>query len=140
MHVAALEKASTCRSKSAQGEWVEKVYDYVIACDSLKGKISQMKVVEDFESRPHKAMSFVVEREKEMQEWNEQKLPKVLPGHSGGRLPGRSSKVKGREEGEVDEDTGERRIRSQIAQKVVVGIKENASVYKRCQGGRTKTS
>ena len=27
-----------------------------------------MKVVEDFESRPHKA-------EKEIQEWNEQKLP-----------------------------------------------------------------
>ena len=55
-------------------------------------------------------------------------------------MSGRSTKVKGREEGEVDEDTGERRIRSQIAQKVVVGIKENASVHKRCQGGRTKTS
>ena len=43
-----------------------------------------MKVVEDFESRPHKAVSFVVERGKEIQEWNEQKLPKVLPGFSGG--------------------------------------------------------
>ena len=30
-----------------------------------KGKTSQMKVVEDFESRPHKAVSFVVERGKE---------------------------------------------------------------------------
>ena len=50
-----------------------------------------MKVVEDFESRPHTAVSFVVEREKEIQEWNEQKLPKVLPGYSGGRLPGRST-------------------------------------------------
>ena len=50
-----------------------------------KGKISQMKVVEDSESRPHKAVSFVVERGKEMQEWNEQKLSKVLPVHSGGR-------------------------------------------------------
>ena len=59
-----------------------------------------MEVVEDFESRPHKAVSFVVEREKEIQEWNEQKLPKVLPGYSGGRLPERSTKVKGREEGE----------------------------------------
>ena len=39
-----------------------------------------MKVVEDFESRPHKAVSFVVEREKEIQEWHEQKLPTVLPG------------------------------------------------------------
>ena len=43
-----------------------------------------MKVVEDFESRPHKAVIFVVERGKERQEWNEQKLPKVPPGYSGG--------------------------------------------------------
>ena len=38
MHVVAPEKASTCRSKSAKGEWVEKVFDYVIACDSLRTK------------------------------------------------------------------------------------------------------
>ena len=50
-----------------------------------------MEVVEDFESRPHKADSFVVERGKEIQKWNEQKLPKVPPGNSGGRLPGRST-------------------------------------------------
>ena len=49
MHVLATEKAST----STKGEWIEKVYDYVIACNSLKGKISQMEVVEDFASRPH---------------------------------------------------------------------------------------
>ena len=67
------EKASTCRSTSAKGEWIEKVYDYVVACNSRKRKISQMKVVENFESRPHKAVSFLVEREKETQEWNEQK-------------------------------------------------------------------
>ena len=70
------------------------MYDYVIACNSLEGNILQMDVVEGFESRPHKAVSFVVEREKEMQEWNEQKLPKGLPGSSGGRLPGRSIKEK----------------------------------------------
>ena len=39
-----------------------------------------MKVVEDFESRPRKAVSFVVQRDKEVQEWNEQNLPKVLLG------------------------------------------------------------
>ena len=33
---------------------------------------SQMKVVEDFESRPHKAVSSVVGREEEIQEWKEQ--------------------------------------------------------------------
>ena len=35
---------------------------------SLRGKISQMEVVEDFESRPHNAVSFVVRREKEIKE------------------------------------------------------------------------
>ena len=85
-----------------------------------------MKVVEVFESRPHNAVSFVVERGKEVQEWNEQKLPGALPDYSGGRLPGRSTKEKGREEGEADEDGGEKRIRSQIA---VAGIKEKVSVH-----------
>ena len=95
MHVIAPEGLSTCKSKSAKGEWVEKVYDYVIACSSLKGIISDMQVIEDFESRPYKAVTFMVERGKERQEWNEQKMPKALPGHSGGRLPGRSTEEKG---------------------------------------------
>ena len=42
MHVVAPERASTCRSQSVKGEWVEKVDDYVIACNSLKGKVSQI--------------------------------------------------------------------------------------------------
>ena len=79
---------------------MEKVYDYVIACSILKGRISDMKVIEDFESRPHKAVTFVVERGKERQEWNERKLTKALPGYGGGRLPGRSKEEKGWEEGE----------------------------------------
>ena len=70
-----------------------------------------MEVVEDFESRPHKAVPFVVDREKEMQEWYEQKLPKVLPGYSGARLSGKSTKEKDSEEGEV------------------AGIKEKASAH-----------
>ena len=60
---------------------------------------------------------------------NEQKLPKVLPCYSGGRLPGRSTKEKGREEGELDEGSEERKIRSEIAQEVVAGIKEKASAH-----------
>ena len=131
MHVVAPEKASTCRSKSTKGEWIEKFYDcvhdYVFACNTLKGKISHMEVVEDSESRPHRAVSFVVEREKEMQEWNEQKMSKVLPGYSGGRLPGRSTEGKGREEGEPDDGRKKRKIRSDITQEVVANIKEEAS-------------
>ena len=49
MHVVAPKGASTCRSKGPKGEWIERTYDCVIACGSLKGKISQMEVVEDIE-------------------------------------------------------------------------------------------
>ena len=77
-------------------------------------------------------VSFVVRREKELKEWNEQKLPKVLPGHSGGKLPGRSTKEKGRGGG-VDQDGGERRIRGQIVQEVVAGIKEKVGVHDGCK-------
>ena len=87
------------KKMSKENRW-KKVFDYVIVCSSLEGKISDMKVIEDFESRPHKTVTFVVERGKEKQEWNERKLPKALPGHSGGRLPGRSTEEKSREEGE----------------------------------------
>ena len=64
----------------------KKTFDNVIACNSLKRKISQMEVVEDFASRPHKAVFFVVERDTETQEWIEQKLPRVLPCHCGGMV------------------------------------------------------
>ena len=53
----------------------------------------------------------------------------MLPGYSGGKLPGRSTKEKGREEGVVDEDGEGRRIRGQIVQEVVAGTKEKESVH-----------
>ena len=56
MHVVAPKEASTCRSKGPKGEWIERTHDYATASGSLKGKISQMEEVEDFESRPHKAV------------------------------------------------------------------------------------
>ena len=58
------EDVSTCRSKSLNGELIERTYDCVIASRSFLGKIRNMEVVEDFESRPHKAVSSVVERER----------------------------------------------------------------------------
>ena len=63
-----------------------------------------MEVVEDFESRPHEAVLFVVKREKEIKEWSEQKLPKLPPGYSGGKLSGSSSKKRGGEEEEEEEE------------------------------------
>ena len=138
MHVVAAEKASTCRSKGAKAGWIEKVNDHALPCDGPK-KISQMEV-EDFVSRPHKAVFFLDDRGKEMQEWNEQKLPKALLGYSGGRLPRRSRKQKGKEEGELDEGKEERRIKSAIAQEVVAGIKEKASVHEDVKANAQRTA
>ena len=39
-----------------------------------------MKVVEYFQSRPHETVSNVVERDREIQKWKKQRLPKVLLG------------------------------------------------------------
>ena len=36
--------------------------DYVTACNSLKGLISDMQVTADFETRPHKAVTFVAKK------------------------------------------------------------------------------
>ena len=122
MHVIAPEGVSTCRSRSAKGEWVEKVYDYVIASSSLKGRISDTQVIEDFEPRPHKAVTFIVERGKERQEWNEQELPKALPGHSGGRLPGRCTEEKGRE---TEEECAKSRQGQENSEKIEEGIRSS---------------
>ena len=72
---------------------------------------------------------YLVESEKDVKVCSEQKLPKVLTCYSGGRLPGRSTKEKGREEVELDEGSEEREIRSETAQEVVAGIKEKASAH-----------
>ena len=108
MHVVAPKEASTCRSMDSKGEWVERTNDYVMVCHSLRRNISQMKVVENFESRPHKA-----------EEWNERMLPKVLPGYSGGRLPGRSTKEGGSGEEKAEEECREREVRIDIVLKVL---------------------
>ena len=89
------EGVSTGRSKGPNGELIERTHDYVIASHGLQVKIKNMAVVEDFESRPHKAVTFLVERDKEFQVWRDQKVPKALPGFSsGGKLPGTSKVAK----------------------------------------------
>ena len=48
--------------------------------------------------------TFVVERDKEIQELREQHMPKYLPGVSGATLPGRSKAEEGKEEEEEEEE------------------------------------
>ena len=66
-------------------------------------------------------------------------MPEVLPGYSGGRLPGRSIEEKGREEGEVDEGSEERKIRNEIAQGVVASIKDKASALDGAMGAAQRS-
>ena len=112
MHVVAPKEASTCRSK---GPKVSGSKEPTIT--SLRVPISKekshrwrwWKILSRDHIKQYKAVSRVVKREKEIQEWNEQKLPKVLPGYRGGRLPGRSAKESGREEEEEDENSKEKK-------------------------------
>ena len=103
------EEVSKCRSRGPKkGELSERTFDYVVASRCLRRKITQMESVEDFESRPRKAVSSVVERNKYIQEWREQKMPKARPGFSGGQLPGRSETDRDNEEEDEEKDDQER--------------------------------
>ena len=53
----------------------------------------------------------------------------MIPGYSGGWLPGRSTEEGGREEEEEEKNSEERQMRYDIAQEVVIGIKDKASVH-----------
>ena len=137
MYVMAPEGVSTCRSRSAKGEGRRKAYDYVTACSSLKGRLSDMQVTEDFESRPHKAVTFVVKRGKEKQEWNEQKMPKALPGYSGGRPPGRSVEEKSREEGEEGKESEQRQEENETIEEGIrssrrMAVERQNPIQRRC--------
>ena len=134
------KEASTCRSKGPKGEWIERIYDYVIASGSLKEKILQMEVVGDFASRPHKAISLVVKREGNKGMELSRNCRRCCLVTVEGRLQGRSTKETGKEEGEVNEDGGERRIRTHIGQEVVAGIKEKVSVHHGVKEAVQKTS
>ena len=81
-------------------------------------KRKKMEVVEDFVSIPHKAVSFVEERDQEIQEWREQKMPEALTGFSGGKLPGRSKAEKTEEEDE-EKEIREGQMRSEETKEVV---------------------
>ena len=48
--------------------------------------------------RPHKAVSFVVEGDKEVQAWHEQGMPKAPPGFSGEKAARNKERKKGTQE------------------------------------------
>ena len=67
MHVVAPKEASTGRSKGSKESGLKEPVTTSLLAVASKEKFTD-EGVEDFESRPHKAVSFVVERDKETQE------------------------------------------------------------------------
>ena len=84
--VVAPQGVSTCRSKGPEDVWIERTYDYVVASGSLKGTSHRWRwwkiLSQDHMNSVFSCQKREREREKEVKEWNEQKLPKVLPGYS----------------------------------------------------------
>ena len=136
------EGVSTCRSKGPNGEFFERTYDCVIASHSLQGETNNMEVVADFESRPHKAVTFLEERDKEFQVWREQKMPKgsariqrwkAARKKQGGRRKRRRGR---REERQGDNEVIRRTIAGvpKDADTVGGGVTRNAPEYKCWRG------
>ena len=94
-------------------------------------------MVEYFESRAHKAVSIVVERDKEIQQWREEQMPKALPGFSGRKLPGRSKGEAGKEEKDEEEKDQEGQIRSQVTRGIIAGVLKEADTV---EGGVTRNT
>ena len=85
----------------------EITYDYFIASRSHQVKIRNMEVDADFESRLHKAVSFVAERNKEFWVWREQKMLKALPSFSVGSCQEEAKEKKAMSRGCRGEVSGE---------------------------------
>ena len=66
-------------------------------------------------------MSLVVERGKEIQEWQEPKIVQALPSFSGGKLPGRSTAEQGREEEEEVGESRQRQMKNGVVEEVFAG-------------------
>ena len=89
--------SSLRRQEGPNGETIGRTCDYVIVSQSLQGTPGTWKWWKTYESRPHKAVTFLVERDKEFQELRELKMPEALPGFSGGKLLGRRKAEGGKE-------------------------------------------
>ena len=91
-----------------------------MACSSLKGKISDMKVIADFESRPHKAVTLVVERGKARNgtsnNCQKRYLGKVEEDYQ--------EEAQKRKVGKKDEGSEERRVRNEIIKEVIKVIQK----------------
>ena len=95
-----------------------------------------MEMVDNFDSRPHKAVTFLVERNQKFQVWREQKMPRAQSGSSGGKLP-RRSKVEKREEEEAEEEDQEKKMENEVIRRIIAGVPKEADTV---GGGVTRNT
>ena len=98
------EGTSICRSPGPKGELIEMTNDYVFVKRSLHRKVKDTEVVEVFESEPHKSVTFLVERDMEIQEVRVLKMSKALPGYRGDKMSVRSKAEGGKEDNGDDQE------------------------------------
>ena len=87
---------STCRSKGEDGigsgkNVFERIYDYVVACKSLRSKIRRVELFEHCDSRPQKPVRFEVRCKTAPQQVRILKVP----GVSGGKTPSVDDSMQG---------------------------------------------
>ena len=102
-----------------------------------------MQVIEDFESRPHKAVTFVVQRGRERQELDEQKLPKAFTldtAEEDYQDEARKRKVRKKEKKAKKEMKGRRKMRKSKELEVLRGwLSKDKTPYKGGIARRSRT-
>ena len=131
------EGVSTYPSACPIGEQIERTYDCVIATKTLQGKIWNMEVVKDFESRMHKAVTFQVDRDKDLQEVRVVNLSETLSGFRGGQMPGASKVAGGEEEGQEEDEV--RQVDKDVRSAVLTADLVNSTVGGNLAGTVEKT-
>ena len=73
-------------------------------------------------NRDHTRRSLFWKKETKNSRYDEQKMPRALPGSSGGKLQGRSKDEKGKEEADEEEANQGIKIRSEVTRGIVAGV------------------
>ena len=105
---------------------MDRTYDYLVASHSLQGKIKNMGGRISTQDHTQGGHFLGRERDRELQAWREQKMPKALPGFSGRKLPGRSKVEEGREEEEEEEEGQEKKMENGVIEEILAGVPKGA--------------
>ena len=107
------EGSSTCRSRWLEGCLIAS--SPVEVCKAKSNIHLWWKTSNQDGTR--QLVTFLVEREEEIQEVRELRAPKGLPGHSGGKMQGRSKAEGGKGEKEVEDEV--RRVEKEVTKAVL---------------------